>query len=252
MLHSDLHIHTVMSGHAFCTVNECIEAAQNEKLLLIAITDHGPSMERSAHEGYFEMSARFPKKFGTLRVLFGCEANIINRDGGIDLSAKTMSGLDIVLAGLHERTPYGGASESDNTTAIINAIKKHQRISIISHPYRAEFPISVSEVVYASIEYNVLLEINASLLLKAIANRSEEKAVQVVNRTAEMVQLLQANKTGYIISSDAHHSSEIGINDATLTLLSQELGISSEYVLNNRFDLLEKYIPAIGEIGTAL
>ena len=245
MLTTDFHIHTVMSGHAFCTFNECIEAAQNNKLALIAITDHGPSMEHSAHEGYFEMSTRLPKRFGTLGVLFGCEANILNREGDIDLSTKTMSGLDIVLVGLHEKTPYDGISESDNTNALINSMRQYQSINIISHPFRAEFPISVSDVVYASIEYNVLLEINTPSLLCALMNRSEAKSVQVIKRTAEMVEILQANNTGYIINSDAHHSSEIGICTSTLGLLSQELGISSEYVLNDKPDLLKKYIPAL-------
>jgi putative hydrolase len=79
-----------MSGHAFCIVNECVEAAQDKSLTLLAITDHGPSMENPAHEGYFEMSTRLPKRFGTLGVLFGCEANVLNREGDIDLSSKTL------------------------------------------------------------------------------------------------------------------------------------------------------------------
>lgn len=252
MLKSDLHIHTMMSGHAFCTANECIEAAQDSKLSLIAITDHGPAMEHSAHEGYFEMCARLPKWFGELNVLFGCEANILNRDGDIDLSASTMSELDIVLVGLHERTPYAAASEVDNTVAMINAIRRHRSISVISHPFRAELPICVSDVVNASIEHHLLLEVNAHLLLRAIATRSEEKSAQVIAQTAEMVQLLQANKIGYIINSDAHHSSEVGIPAPSFRLLSKELGILPEYVLNDNLDLLKKYIPAVGERGGAL
>jgi histidinol phosphatase-like PHP family hydrolase len=43
MLSSDLHIHTVMCGHAFCTVDECIKAARYKRMSLIAIIDHGPS-----------------------------------------------------------------------------------------------------------------------------------------------------------------------------------------------------------------
>jgi putative hydrolase len=185
-------------------------------------------------------------------VLFGCEVNILNSNGDVDLSAKTMSGLDIVLAGLHDRTSYTGMSESDNTAAIINAIKKHSYINVISHPYRTEFPISVSEVIYASIEYRVLLEINASLLIKAMQNRSDGRAARVINRTAEMVNLLQSNKTGYVINSDAHHSSEVGITSLSLEVLSKELGVLPEYILNDRLDSLKLFIPAIGEKGGAL
>lgn len=143
MLRSDLHIHTLMSGHAFCTINECIEIAHMRGLSLIAITDHGPAMEYSAHEGYFEMSTRIPKLKDGVNVLFGCEMNIMNESGDVDLSAKTMSGLDIVLAGLHARTPYNQTGEAKNTTAIINAMMRHPEINIITHPFRVEFPISV-------------------------------------------------------------------------------------------------------------
>jgi len=245
MLFSDLHIHTVMSGHAFCTVNECIKAAQNNKLSLIAITDHGPSMEHAAHEGYFEMSARLPKSFGRLNVLFGCEANIIDREGNVDLSINTMSGLDVVLAGIHEKTPYNGNSETDNTNALINAIRRNPGINIISHPFRPGFPITIAEVVYASIEYNVLLEINTAVLMNAFMNPKTGKNTAVIKRTAEMVDILQSNERGYVIGSDAHHSSEIGVCDSVLGVLSKELGISLEYVLNDKPGLLNEYIPAV-------
>jgi hypothetical protein len=89
------------------------------------------------------------------------------------------------------------------------------------------------------------LEINVSYLLGAFTNRSEANSAQVITRTAEMVEMLHANKTGYIIGSDAHHTSEIGICTPILELLSHEIGISSEYILNDNLDLLKKYIPAI-------
>jgi len=245
MLLADLHIHTIMSGHAFCTINECIETALNNEMALIAITDHGPSMEHSAHEGYFEMSARLPKRFGSLDVLFGCEANIINCNGVIDLSVDTMSVLDVVSAGLHKKTPYDGISEADNTNAMIKAIEKYPGISMISHPFRVEFPVSVEEVVYASIEHNVLLEINVALLTKVLISPVNERSKKVIERTATMIDILQANKKGYLINSDAHHTNEIGVNDSTIELLSKALGISREYILNDNLDLLGVYIPSV-------
>jgi putative hydrolase len=239
-----------MSGHAFCTVSECIATAQSKGLSLIAITDHGPAMEHSAHEGYFEMSERIPKRFGSLGVLFGCEVNIINTKGDIDLSESTISGLDIVLAGLHEKTPYAGDSEADNTNALINAMEKNPGINIISHPYRAEFPVKMEEVVCASMEYDVLLEINAFLLLRALSKPNCPKGKTVIENTARIVDMLQSRGIGFVISSDAHHSSEIGIGDVTLEILSKSLGISYEYVLNDKTDLLCRYIPHLSKKGS--
>lgn len=245
MLKSDLHIHTLMSGHAFCTMTECIEVAHKRDLSLVAITDHGPAMEHSAHEGYFEMSARLPKIFDGLNVLFGCEMNILNKSGDVDLSAKTMSGLDIVLAGLHERTPYDGTGEAENTAAIINAIMRHPEINIITHPFKAEFPISIQEVVHAAKEFGVLLEINLALLLRSIQHKSDKKCITIVNKTAELISCLQSVGSGYIINSDAHYSDEIGINNKQYKTLTAELGILHQFVLNDNIDSLKQFIPAI-------
>ena len=245
MLISDLHIHTMMSGHAFCTINECIETAQNRGLSLIAFTDHGPAMEHSAHEGYFEMFARLPRLFGGLNVLFGCEMNILNKSGDVDLSKETMSGLDIILAGLHERTPYKGTGELENTSAIINAMMRYPEINIITHPFRAEFPVSINDVVQAAKEYNVLLEINLSLLLSAIRQKSNGKFATIVNKTAELISCLQLSGSGYVINSDAHYSEEIGINDEQYKLLTSELGILHEFVLNDNIVSLKHFIPSI-------
>lgn len=252
MLRSDLHMHTLMSGHAFCTMNECIETAHMRGLSLIAITDHGPAMEHSAHEGYFEMSARLPKHIDGVNVLFGCEMNIMNEFGDVDLSVKTMSGLDIILAGLHTRTPYNGTGEAKNTTAIINAMMRHPEINIITHPFRAEFPISVYDVVQAAKECDVILEINIALLIEAIKSKNNNNFALIVDKTAEMISCMHSIGSRYIISSDAHYSSEIGIGNEQYETLITELGILPDFVLNNDIDALKSFIPSIihdGDVG---
>lgn len=245
MLKSDFHIHTLMSGHAFCTINECIQAARNYGLSLIAITDHGPAMEHSAHEGYFEMSKRIPKLVCGVNVLFGCEMNILNQYGDVDLSAKTMSGLDIVLAGLHERTPYCSNGEAENTNAIINTMMRHSEINVITHPFRSEFPVSVQDVVHAAKECNVILEINLALILRALQHKSDNSSYLVIDKTAEMVSCLHSTNSSYLVNSDAHYSNEIGISDEHYKALVAELGIRPQYVLNNDIDTLKIFIPSI-------
>lgn len=245
MLRSDLHIHTLMSGHAFCTMNECIATAHNLGLSLIAITDHGPAMQHSAHEGYFEMSARLPKIVDGLNVLFGCEMNIMNEFGDVDLSAKTMSGLDIVLAGLHTRTPYGEKGEAKNTRSIINAMTRHPEINIITHPFREDFPIFVRDVAQAAKECNVILEVNLALMLEAIKCKVKRSSAVVLDKTAELISNIHSAGGRYVINSDAHCANEIGIDDMQYEKLITELGILPEYVLNNDLDALRGFIPSI-------
>jgi putative hydrolase len=240
MLNSDFHIHTIMSGHAFCTVNECAANAAQKGIKVICITDHGPSMDHSAHEGYFEMSKRLPKRIGAVSILFGCEANIIDVNGTLDISNKTQNSLDIVLAGLHERTPYQANSDNDNTKSIINAISTNI-IHVISHPYRSNFPINVKDVVSVAISNNVLLEVNKQVILNAIADYSNADAKITILQTTEMIDYLQAAGVGYIINSDAHYTDEIGISEEELATMQKYLGIDQDYIYNNKFSELAKY-----------
>ena len=50
---ADLHIHSVATGHAYCTINEMAQAAADIGLEMIGITDHGPSMPDGPHLYYF-------------------------------------------------------------------------------------------------------------------------------------------------------------------------------------------------------
>lgn len=226
-------------------MNECIVTAHNLGLSLIAITDHGPAMQHSAHEGYFEMSARLPKLVDGLNVLFGCEMNIINEFGDVDLSTETMSGLDIVLAGLHTRTPYSENGEAKNTMSIINAMIRHPEINIITHPFRADFPIFVRDVAQAAKECNVILEINLALLMEAIKYKAERSFAVILDKTAELISSIHSAGGRYVINSDAHCTHEIGIGDMQYEKLIRELGILPEHVLNNDLDALREFIPSI-------
>jgi putative hydrolase len=230
-----------MSGHAFCTLNECVQNADKKKMAFIGITDHGPSMEHSAHEGYFEMSRRIPPKIGRIGILFGCEANIIDKNGMLDISKKIQNDLDIVMAGLHEKTPYQYHLELDNTTAMVNAMCKN-RIHIVSHPYRANFPINVKEVVAVAVSKNILIEINKNLILNAISNYGDSESKKVISETSKMIDNLQLAESGYIINSDAHHTDEIGINESDFNTMKNCLGIKEKYVYNNNYPELKKYI----------
>ena len=40
---ADLHTHTLVSEHAYSTVNEMVQSAKEKGFLALAITDHGPA-----------------------------------------------------------------------------------------------------------------------------------------------------------------------------------------------------------------
>jgi putative hydrolase len=248
MLTADFHVHTLMSGHAFCSFNECVTAAAAKGLTVLGITDHGPALEKAPYEGYFSMASRLPRHLPPVRILFGCETNILDLEGNLDLPKWVLERLDLVLAQTHHRTPYAGQTEKDHTTALVNALKKN-RIHIIPHLYRAEFPVTLEEVLPVAIDRRVLVEINKSMILDAIEHaESNQQARHVLARTADIIEFLQARGEGYLINSDAHHTAEIGISADELTLMSRHLPLENRYIYNNQLDRLVDRIPALGDL----
>jgi len=244
-LTADFHVHTLMSGHAFCSFNECAAAAAAKGLTVLGLTDHGPALENAPYRGYFSMASRAPRHWPPVRILFGCETNILDVEGNLDLPKWILDQLDLVLAQTHHRTPYGGRTEKDHTTALVNALKKN-RIHVIPHLYRTEFPVTLEEVLPAAIDRRVLIEINKSQILDAIAHaETSQPARNILTQTAVIIEYLQARGEGYLINSDAHHTSEIGVSAAELDLMSRHLPLESRYIYNDQPDLLADRIPAL-------
>ncbi len=210
MLKTDLHIHTVASGHAYSTILESATYASSVGVEVIAITDHGPSMEGAPFPGYFGNMVRVPRKMCGVNLLMGCEANVIDLSGKIDLEAGIIDGLDIVLVGLHKLTPYpGNALLADNTKALIGAITNY-RIHILSHPYRLDFPVDIVELVNAASGQGVALELNLSLL-KLFGNNKE-----LLKQINLMIEVAEKMGVKIAVSSDAHIATEIG-DDSVLS-----------------------------------
>lgn len=239
-----------MSGHAFCTFNECAAAAAAKGLTVLGLADHGPAMENAPYKGYFSMAPRVPRHWPPVRILFGCEANILDLDGNLDLPKRILDQLDLVLAQIHHRTPYDGRTEKDHTAALVNALKKN-RIHIIPHLCRPEFPVTLEEVLPAALDRRALIEVNKSLILDAIRRaESSQTARHILERTAAAIEFLQARGEGYLLNSDAHHTSEIGVSDDELALMSRHLPLENRYIYNDQLNLLRDRIPALGDSGS--
>lgn len=223
----DLHCHTVMSNDAVNTLYELVREAQLKKVKLIAITDHGPGMIDGPHPTYFTISPRIPPVINDVVVLSGCEANILDLNGQIDLDDKLAKMQDIVIAGIHDLTPYPkGTSKSENTETII-ATMKNPHIDVICHPYRKDFPTNVSALVDAAIEKGVLLELNVSLL------KGNNISLDVLNSIKEMVRLCEEHSYPIALGSDTHIAPELG-DFTPLNQLKIKLNTLDVFSLNTR------------------
>jgi putative hydrolase len=184
---ADLHAHTVASGHAFNTLDELARAAAERGIQVLGVTDHGPSMQGAPTPGYFEMVERVPSIIHGLHILLGCESAIVNATGGIDLHEPWCSRQRLVLAGLHERTPYPpGATTRENTAAMIGAIAL-SCVHVISHPYRAIFPVEVELVADAAANHGTLLEVNLSVFRGILRHAERPDQDETVVATRRML-----------------------------------------------------------------
>ena len=128
----DLHTHTIVSGHAYCTLREMAKAASEKGLELLGITEHAPKMPGTCHKFYFENLRIVPREMYGIELLLGSEVNILDAQGTVDLSQRTMEKLDIIIASLHTPCMTPG-SRQENTDAYLNAMK-NPCINIIGHP----------------------------------------------------------------------------------------------------------------------
>ena len=68
----DVHTHTIMSGHAFSTIQEMVTAAAQKGLQVLGITEHGPSIPGACDPIYFRNIHVIPRKWNGIRLLIGC------------------------------------------------------------------------------------------------------------------------------------------------------------------------------------
>lgn len=228
---ADLHIHTVASGHAYSTVLENVAAAAAKGLAMIAITDHGPQMPGGPHEYHFGNLKAVPSELFGVRILKGIEANVIDREGSLDLPEERLSNLDIVLAGLHTVcSPYGSVLE--NTRMMVNAMK-NPWVDAIVHPGNPEYPVDAETIVKAAVEYDVALEINNSSLRVSRAGSRPY--------CENIASLAKQYGTKIILGTDSHFALAIGNFDEAIEVL-EKYGICPESVINSSVENVLRHL----------
>jgi len=231
MLKIDLHIHTLHSGHAYGSFYDVVNEAKRKKMSMIAITDHGPDMIGASGWYHFGIGYRRPE-YKNLKVLWGCEANIIDAKGNIDLNEDIQKKLDIILVGFHKMDKYKDAGIKGNTKAMISALK-NPHIKVLTHPANGQYDYDFEKVCKAAIDNNVLLELNLAYL----KNSNEEKLLML----KKMIDMTRSAGKKIIINSDAHFIHEIG-DDSILKKYWTKLGLSKNIIMNNYPDELMKFL----------
>lgn len=218
------------------------EAAANAGLRQLGIADHGPAMRwglgvesLDAFETIRSAINQVNGIYSGLTILRGCEGNIIDFEGTLDIPPYLQSDLDIVLAGFHvqirPRSAVQGLSflvvgmlsslsgyvekreRIRNTDAVIAALYNN-RIDILTHP-GLHINIDTAELAKASIQTGTLLEINC--------HHAEEMRA--------FVKVAARHGAHFVISSDAHNPEHIGQYERGLEI-AEGAGLCSEQIMN--------------------
>lgn len=233
-INTDLHTHTVASGHAYSTVDEMAKGAFSKGIKLIAITDHGPQMPGGPHSYHFGNISIVPDKLYGVKIIKGVEANILDQ-GKLDLEADDLERLDFVAAGMHRLTGHSLKNKKDYTEATIKAME-NPYLDMITHPIQKEYPLALEKVAEAAAENNVILELNAS---SYSPKKDHTRGIK-----SESLRLLKlAKKYGFklAINSDAHFHTEIG-EYSSLNFIFESDYFEEELIINRSVETFTDYL----------
>lgn len=216
----DLHTHTLASTHAYSTLHELLMSASRKQHKLLAVTDHGPALPDSPHEWHFYGLHRLPREVGGVRLLSGCEANILP-GGELDLPDSILNRLDFVIASMHSPT-YPVSTIEENTRAWIKAAS-NPAVDCLGHAGQPAYPFDIPAVVGACRESGAIFEINSSSfsIRKGSGAYCREIALEC-----------KRQGVGLAVTSDAHCMYEVGEFTDSLELLFS-IDFPDELVINS-------------------
>ncbi len=221
---ADTHTHTIASTHAYSTLLENVAHAKKIGIKLIASTDHCPALPGAPQLWYFHNMKAFPDVINGVGVLKGCECNILDYKGNLDMTQKDLERLDWVIASFHNQVCEPGTPEQ-HTNAYLE-VAKNPHIDVIGHCGDQRFRFDYERVIPVFKEYGKLVEIN---------NHSFTSRPGSDVNCREIARLCKKYELPVVVSTDAHFCTEIGEFSKSIALL-QELDFPEHLVMNADFD----------------
>ena len=229
---ADLHMHSVMSGHAFGTIRELAYAASERGLQMIGVTEHGPGIPGTVDPIYFRNFVDAPRVLYGVEMLYGSEVNILN-DGSVDLDQRHLNCLDYAVAGIHGLC-YEDEGAVKNTDNVIRCME-NPKVKFISHPDCDTYPLDYPALVAGAKATGTALERNNSSLRKPTLRPG------CVKNYGTLLPLCAEQGVSIIVNTDSHDPAPVG--DFTLaTALLEQLEIDESLILNNDMEKLKKFL----------
>lgn len=229
---ADVHMHSVMSGHAFGTIRELAAEAAKRNLKLIGVTEHGPGIPGTCDPIYFRNLCDAPRSLYGVEMLYGSEVNVLN-SGTVDLDQRHLDGLDYAVAGIHGMC-YENEGIVKNTDNVIRCMEI-SKVRFISHPDDDHFPLDYPALVQGARANHVALELNNSSLRKPWLRPN------CVRNYETMIPLCMEYGVHIVVNTDAHDPGAVGGFDLALQLL-QQFDLQEALILNNDLEKLKAFL----------
>ncbi|MBS5865074.1 MAG: phosphatase [Coriobacteriaceae bacterium] len=259
----DVHTHTVYSRHAYSTVEENVRAAADCGLELLGISEHFSDMLfESRNMRNFQYFANFhcwPRDWHGVRLLHGCEADIVDLDGHlfgwdttydknivdtpikpITLKEYVFEECDYVIASVHGKVFTKNASIVETTEMYVHALED-PKVFILGHTGRSGVPFDVDELLTVARDLHKVIEINEHSFAEYYEPHVRDNCRKIAERCAEMgVQIA--------VNTDAHISYNVGrLQQAPLLL--DEIDFPADLIATRSAKVFEQ---ALSDAGLAL
>ena len=221
---SDLHTHSIVSGHAYSTLLENINYCAEKGIKILGTSEHALTMPGAPHYWYFGNMKVVPRVINGVTILRGCEANILDIDGSLDMTDESSRNLDYMIASFHEPV-FKPKSKEENTAAILNVMDKYDKVEILGHLGNPNYELDYEAIVKKAKEKNIMIEINNSSLLGSSRVGSDVNCKKVALLCREI-------GTKVILTSDSHINTCIGVFNKGIELL-EEIQMPKELVMND-------------------
>ena len=227
----DAHTHTVMSGHAWSTIQENCAAAAQKGMKALCMTDHGFCMKGTGTIWTPWSFSQLPDVIGGIRVYPGMEFNLWDTKGH----------LDEYLPGAFQHIRFGIASMHKNVMPVLDAdahteayirAMDHACIDLIGHPGMPSYPIDAERLVRAVAERGRLIEIN---------NNSFVARPGCDVNCRKIARLCMQYDVRVCVDSDAHFCANVGEVPKALEMLDS-IDFPPELIVNSTFERFEAYI----------
>lgn len=226
----DTHTHSVLSGHAYSTLLELIQAAKAIGLRKFVLTDHSYEMPGATPVFMPGVFPSMPKDIGGVEVVYGMELNILDFTGALDIKNRYIPYLQFGIASLHD-VILRRSTEKKHTDALLGALEKPY-VDTVGHPGNPYFECDIEAVVRQAKRFNKLIEINnhSFIYRKGSVDRCEKFLLECMKQDVRIC-----------VSSDAHFAENLGKAPVALEKLNA-VGFPETLVVNATLERFNAYL----------